>query len=221
MLTPSGAVFLCVCPFVHSFSFLPLYHISFLPESKQWSQKCCVLLVQNYKSIFQIQRQNFTCNEDTGFSMTKCLRKFIASKANCYINWFQTTTYPDCKTSEELKKIREAWSFLNKATFGEIVEKTGCGQKCLKIEYKLVLESNFDITWNSTKWLCEFYIYTYDKGVLKMCVQYLLLQLLYSLYNVFMVFFRNEYLTFDISDLIGSVGGYLGDDNIVYRHFIY
>ena len=102
--------------------------------------------------------------------MTKCLQKFIASKANCYVNWFQTTKYPDCKTSEELKKIREAWSFLNKATFDEIVEKTGCGQKCLKIEYKLVLEDNFDITWNSTKWLSEFYIYTYDKGVLKMCV---------------------------------------------------
>ena len=69
-----------------------------------------------------------------------------------------------------MKKIREALSFLNEATIDEIMEKTGCGQKYLKIKYKLVLEDNFDI-----KWLSEFYIYTYNKGVLKMCVQPLLL----------------------------------------------
>ena len=102
--------------------------------------------------------------------MTKCLQKFIASKANCYVNWFQTTKYPACKTSEQLNKIREAWSFLNEASFDEIMEKTGCGRKCLEIEYNLVEQDNFDITWNSTKWLSEFYIYTYNEGVLKMCV---------------------------------------------------
>ena len=104
------------------------------------------------------------------FSMTQCLQKYIVSQANCYVNWFQKTKYPNCKTSEELDKVREVWNFLNEASANKIREKTGCGRKCSTMKYEVLLENSFDITWNSTKWISEFYIYTYIKGFYKLYV---------------------------------------------------
>ena len=149
------------------------------------------------------------------FSMTQCLQKYIVSKANCYVNWFQQTKYPSCKTSEELNKVREAWSFLNEASFDKIKEKTGCGRKCSAMRYEVVEENNFDITWNSTKWISEFYIYTYITGFYQMYV-------LFTHTSIFISWssFRNEYYTFDVNDLFGSVGGYLGKRRMLSTNLV-
>ena len=122
-------------------------------------------LIYNY---FQIRRDNFICNEDISFSMTKCLQEYIASKANCYIDWFQSTEYPPCKTSDELNQVRKVWSLLREASYDTIVNKTGCIRRCSEMKYEMMSEGSFDITWNSTKWISEYYVYIWGNGVFKM-----------------------------------------------------
>ena len=66
--------------------------------------------------------------------------------------------------------IREAWNFLNEASYDKIVEETGCERKCSGKEYKAMSKGSFDITWNSTKWISEFYLYSYSTGVIELYV---------------------------------------------------
>merc|ERR1712110_983192 len=65
---------------------------------------------------------------------------------------------------------------------------TGCIQKCSYIKYEVVKVNEQKITWNTTKWLSEFYVYTDSENLEQ----------------------RTQYYSYDIRDLIGAVGGYFG-----------
>ena len=44
------------------------------------------------------------------------------------------------------------------ASYDEFISKTGCMQKCNFMKYEFVDILETDITWNTTKWISEFYL---------------------------------------------------------------
>ena len=92
------------------------------------------------------------------------------------------------------------------ASYNELLNTTGCIQKCSYIKYEIVKVNEQKITWNTTKWLSEFYVYTDSDNLEE---RYALLQ--YKLVkNIIVGTFRTQYYSYDIRDLIGAVGGYFG-----------
>ena len=51
------------------------------------------------------------------------------------------------------------------ATYEDIVEETGCLRKCNYIKYDVVKEETEKITWNTTKWLSEFFVFTNSENI--------------------------------------------------------
>ena len=51
------------------------------------------------------------------------------------------------------------------ASYDEFISKTGCMQKCNFMKYEFVDILETEITWNTTKWISEFYIYSDSKHV--------------------------------------------------------
>ena len=97
--------------------------------------------------------------------MTSCLQKYVVDKIGCEINWFRETFYTNCSSFEEFEKIQEIWNWMIDATYDEFVNKTKCLQKCNFMDYEFDNKFDTDITWNTTKWVSEFYVYTASKHV--------------------------------------------------------
>ena len=97
--------------------------------------------------------------------MTSCLQKYVVDKNGCEINWFRDTSYANCSTFEQFEMIQETWNWMFDASYDEIVSKTGCLQKCNFMTYDIVKKLETDITWNTTKWISEFYVYTDSEHV--------------------------------------------------------
>ena len=101
-----------------------------------------------------------SCNEDNHFSMTLCLQEFVVSETGCAIDWFRNTTFRRCSTFEEFEAVQGVWNWLFDATYDDIVARTGCLQKCSYNKYEVVDLQTEEISWNTTEWLSEFYVYT-------------------------------------------------------------
>ena len=63
------------------------------------------------------------------------------------------------------------------------------------MKYEIVKQDEIEITWNTTNWISEFYIFTNSENVE----------------------IRTEYYSYDGRDLIGAVGGYFGRYNQVFN----
>ena len=101
--------------------------------------------------------------------MTSCLHQFVATESGCAINWFRKSSIPDCSTFEDFKVVQEIWNWLWDASYSDIVDRTGCIQKCSFFKYEIVKQKTEKITWktNTTRWLSEFYIYTHSDHVVE------------------------------------------------------
>ena len=107
-----------------------------------------------------IRNEDYVCTEDNTFSMTQCLHHYVVSQTGCAIDWFRNTNFPKCQTFEEFEKVQTTWNWLFDASYNELLNTTGCIQKCSYIKYEIVKINEQKITWNTTKWRSEFYVYT-------------------------------------------------------------
>ena len=107
-----------------------------------------------------IQSKDYVCTEDNTFSMTQCLQQYVVSQTGCAIDWFRETNIPNCRSIEEWEKVQTTLNWLFDASYDELINATGCIQKCSFIKYEIVKVNEQKITWNTTKWLSEFYVYT-------------------------------------------------------------
>ena len=94
-----------------------------------------------------------SCNEHKKFSMTLFLQEFVVSETGC-------AAFRRCSTFEEFEAVQGVWNWLFDATYDDIVGRTGCLQKCSYNKYEVVDLKSEEITWNTTEWLSEFYVYT-------------------------------------------------------------
>ena len=132
------------------------------------------------------------CNEDKEYSFTDCLHKYAITFANCSIDFF--SEYRDSNhfcTKSSFKMYIQTMEYLKQEEISKIKQKTGCNPKCKTIQYSF--EKNLQkIDWNTkhgdNSWMSEVYIQPKSS----------------------VVDYSNEYYSFDINDLISSVGGNLG-----------
>ena len=129
--------------------------------------------------------------------MTKCLQEYVFKKSGCVLDWFRNVStssdHKPCTNKEQLFIIRDIWNWLFDANINNITKVTGCLQRCTFMTYDIRKQKDIPITWNTTKWLSEFYVYT-DSEHVEM---------------------KSEYYTYDGRDLLGTVGGFLGKSNYV------
>ena len=88
------------------------------------------------------------------------------------------------------KKIKETLlllKWLQDEEYREIARKTGCYNSCKYNSYEIEITDQRSIDWE-TAWHSEIYIYA-DSDIVEE---------------------REEYYTFDFTNLMGTIGGYLG-----------
>ena len=117
----------------------------------------------------------------------------MISKSGCFLNWFNNVSsspqHQPCTEKEQFVIIQETWNWLFDATIHDITVETGCLQRCTFMKYDIKKHKNTKITWNTTRWISEFYVYT-DSEHVEM---------------------KSEYYTYDGRDLLGTVGGFFGN----------
>ena len=109
--------------------------------------------------MLQKSTDNDKCDESDGISLTKCLKNYIAQKVGCALNWFQNSSYPSCSQMEDYVQYLETFNYLFGSPYSKILEETSCPKKCKYTNYKILRHQREEITWNTTRWLSEFYIY--------------------------------------------------------------
>ena len=62
--------------------------------------------------------------------------------------------------------IQDTWNWLFDATIHDITLETGCIHRCSFMKYEIRKHEDIPITWNTTKWVSEFYVYTDSSHVL-------------------------------------------------------
>ena len=94
--------------------------------------------------------------------MTECLQDYVVSQTNCSIGWFRNISgqSQECTTSEEFENLQRTLNWLFDASYRNVVQQTGCVVKCSQLRYDIVKEREEQITWNTSKWISEFYIYS-------------------------------------------------------------
>ena len=94
--------------------------------------------------------------------MTECLQHYVVSQSNCSIGWFRNISGQgqECTTSEEFENLQRTLNWLFDASYTDVVQQTGCVVKCSHLRYDIVKHREEEITWNTSKWISEFYIYS-------------------------------------------------------------
>ena len=138
-------------------------------------------------SIKEIKNKNNKCIEDENYSLTKCLKDFVAKTVGCSLQWFQQDDHPVCSEKEEMIKTQELYDLLQRAPLPDLSIKSGCLQKCTTINHDISILSEENTVWEK-KWMSEVFIK--PNGA-------------FEEENI-------EYLVYDVADMIGNLGGYLG-----------
>ena len=97
--------------------------------------------------------------------MTECLRNYLITHSKCAIDWVRPSKTGNCSTFEEFGQVRDVWNWLYDASINEIINTTGCTQKCSYLHYELIRTTQKEMTGNSSKWLSELYVYTDSENV--------------------------------------------------------
>ena len=143
-------------------------------------------VVFKVKEVTMINREEHRCVEDQSYSLTKCLQKYIEEKSNCHINFAKDKGQERTCSIENFKKYHVLLIRMRQNRISHVVQQSGCYPKCKVVRY------SFDTTvrpidWKPN-WTSEVYIEPKSSFVK---------------YSV-------EYLNFDSTDLISSIGGNLG-----------
>ena len=113
--------------------------------------------------------------------------EYIAAQVGCSLNWFTISSNRKCTTKEELQKTQGLFEWIQMSNWGNITSVTGCFMKCKKSKYSLTVLSDEKINWEN-EWVSEVYIQSGSNKREEIV----------------------EYLSYDLGDIIGDLGGYLG-----------
>ena len=129
-----------------------------------------------------------SCSEEEAFRITKCLKTYIEKTVGCSFNLFAITdSFETYNTSKKIKETLLLLKWLQDEEYREIARKTGCYNRCKYNSYEIEITNQRSIDWE-TAWHSEIYIYA-DSDIVEE---------------------REEYYTFDFTNLMGTIGGYLG-----------
>ena len=157
------------------------------PEPVKISYADDVQIIFSIKEIDHINNEKNDCNDDEGYSLTKCVEDFVERDTNCKLNFSNTALNQNENCSESnFQKYFKLLIWLKNAKLSDIKRKSGCKRKCKIVQYSIDVEKR-KIIWNSS-WSSEVYIQPKTSGIER----------------------TSEYYSFDQNALISSLGGYLG-----------
>ena len=123
---------------------------------------------------------------DTNFSIKKCLQDYIKRKTNCHVDWFTDGQDDNC-SGENLKEYLDLLIWIKEIPLAKLSEESGCYQKCRIRKFNYEIKSKKRVDW-ATNWTSAFYLEPMSASYQK----------------------SEEYVSYDVSDMLGDVGGYLG-----------
>ena len=136
------------------------------------------------RKVENLKRPGRTCVEEEQ-SLTLCLKNYIRSQLSCEIHWFQAEAASHC-SPESLQRYFDVLINLKQAPISEIVAQSGCEPRCKMSQYSLQTRRK-TIDW-AANWTASVFLQPRSA----------------------VVEFSTEYYSYDLTDLIGDVGGYLG-----------
>ena len=137
------------------------------------------------KKIKSLVKKGRKCSEDIKYSFTQCLQDYLQKTSDCYISWFSNNR-EKCRKAD-LVEYTKLLNWAKQASWNDLSSESGCLPKCEISQFFLDTSVVENIDWK-TKWISSFFLgpasRSYEEAV--------------------------EYLSYDIQDLVGDVGGYLG-----------
>ena len=131
--------------------------------------------------------EDYSCAEEENYSFTRCLQDFIAKTVGCSLNWFQMSMHPKCSTKEELIETKKIMDWIKSSPGKNVSYISGCFQKCKSLEYDISEVSEEKIVWERD-WISEVFINTNSAKEIQVI----------------------EFISYDLWNMIGDCGGYLG-----------
>ena len=123
--------------------------------------------------------------EEEEHSLTLCLKNYIRSQLSCEIHWFQAEADSQC-SPDSLQRYFHFLINLKQAPISEIVAQSGCKPRCKMTQYSLHTRRK-RIDW-AANWTASVFLQPRSA----------------------VVELSTEYYSYDLTELIGDVGGYLG-----------
>ena len=161
--------------------------ISFGQPDKLTVERDELEILFSVKEINKLSNEANPCEEDEQYSFSTCLHEFAILKSNCRIDFFgRDSSSNNFCTKDGFKLYIDTLKYLKQEDISKIKKVTGCNPKCNTIHY--TYEKNLQkIKWK-TNWMSEVYVQPKSS----------------------VVDYSTEYYSFDLNDLISSVGGNLG-----------
>ena len=139
------------------------------------------------KKILTLDKPDKKCTLEEGYSFTKCLQNYLEEKSECRIDWFSKNPVDTkCRKTSFIHYFKLLiWA--RKSPWKTLSTESGCVPKCEILQYTFAVKSAENVDWQR-KWISSFFLEpdspSYEESV--------------------------EYLSYDLQDLVGDVGGYLG-----------
>ena len=87
----------------------------------------------NFKTVHRknLDREEAPCVTDPNYSLTQCIREYVATTAGCHLNLIDNDGdgYP-CTTWAKVLKYQNTLTNVSKLSWMELVRVTGCSAKC-------------------------------------------------------------------------------------------
>ena len=138
-------------------------------------------------SEIKLADDDHKCVDEEDYSLTKCLKDYIATNVGCSLNWFQTSAYQTCFSKDEIRKTQDVFDWIESSSWKNVTYITGCFPKCESLKYDVSVVSEEKTFWEKN-WISEVFIQTNSA-------------------NREVVI---EYISYDLGDMMGDLGGYLG-----------
>ena len=87
------------------------------------------------KKIDKMKTKERNCIEDNNYSATECFKKYLESKTNCRIGWFNSSKIQTGCSSESLAAYFYFLIDLKQQTTTNIIKDSGCFSKCRTRQY--------------------------------------------------------------------------------------
>ena len=137
------------------------------------------------REVENLKRPGRDCVEEEDHSLTLCLKNFIRSQINCDIHWFDPEADSQC-SPDNLQRYFDFLIDLKQSPTSEILAQSGCSPRCRVTQYSLHTRRKI-IDW-AANWTASVFLQPRSA----------------------VVEHSSEFYSYDINDLIGDVGGYLG-----------
>ena len=139
-------------------NYLKDFHVLIQEKGQFWPKKNWrnqkQLIFQTNKSIEigfkMISRKQIKYNryvKDAIYSLTKCLKDFIAKEVGCALQWFQEEEHPICSKKEEIERTQELFVAIQEVPLTNLTVLTGCLHKCSRLKHEISVLSEKEISW--------------------------------------------------------------------------